>query len=110
MKSFWRGNGINVIKIAPESAIKFMSYEQMKRVIQNFKGTEELSIHERFLAGSSAGAIAQSIIYPLEVLKTRLALRKSGHMDRGLVGFIRYMYKHEGFMCFYKVSLLHLTT
>jgi len=30
----WRGNGINIIKIAPESAIKFAAYDVFKRLIK----------------------------------------------------------------------------
>lgn len=68
--SLWRGNGINVLKIAPESAIKFMAYEQIKRAIRGQQ--ETLHVQERFVAGSLAGATAQTIIYPMEVRRAGL--------------------------------------
>ncbi len=65
-RGLWRGNGMNIIKIAPESALKFASYDLIKRYIRG-DSTRDMFIYERFLAGSMAGGISQSIIYPLEV-------------------------------------------
>lgn len=100
IKSLWRGNGINVVKIAPESAIKFMAYEQTKRLIKGNR-LRELNIYERFMAGSIAGGISQTVIYPMEVLKTRLALRKTGQYS-GIWDAATKIYRREGLRSFYR--------
>ena len=58
VKGLWRGNGVNVIKIAPESALKFWAYDEIKKCIKG-DDNRELSIYERFCAGSLAGSISQ---------------------------------------------------
>ncbi|KAL4219598.1 hypothetical protein ACF0H5_022171 [Mactra antiquata] len=93
VKSLWRGNGINVIKIAPESAIKFMAYEQFKQFFK--RENHDLGAIERFCAGSAAGAFSQTCIYPMEVLKTRLAIRKTGQY-KGMVDCAIKLFKNEG--------------
>ncbi|KAM4603294.1 mitochondrial adenyl nucleotide antiporter SLC25A23 [Polymixia lowei] len=99
--SLWRGNGVNVLKIAPETAIKFTAYEKIKRVIRGSNETGSLKVHERFLAGSLAGAIAQTAIYPMEVLKTRLTLRTTGQYS-GIADCAKQILQKEGVRAFYK--------
>lgn len=99
LRSLWRGNGMNVLKIAPESALKFMAYEQIKRLIGS--NQETLGILERFVAGSLAGAFAQSSIYPMEVIKTRLALGRTGQFE-GIADCAKHIFKREGVAAFYK--------
>uniref|UniRef100_A0A1D1Y6Z4 Calcium-binding mitochondrial carrier protein SCaMC-1 n=1 Tax=Anthurium amnicola TaxID=1678845 RepID=A0A1D1Y6Z4_9ARAE len=71
---FFRGNGLNVMKVAPESAIKFYTFEMLKDVIVNFKGEDKSDIGAsgRLIAGGLAGAVAQTAIYPMDLIKTRL--------------------------------------
>ncbi|KAG9510908.1 Calcium-binding mitochondrial carrier protein SCaMC-3, partial [Fragariocoptes setiger] len=104
--SLWRGNGINVVKIAPETAIKFMAYEQAKRMIRDHSH-HELTVKERFIAGSFAGVISQTVIYPMEVVKTRLVLGKTGEY-KGIIHCCQRIMLEEGMRSFYRGYLPNL--
>uniref|UniRef100_A0A8V0Y723 Solute carrier family 25 member 24 n=1 Tax=Gallus gallus TaxID=9031 RepID=A0A8V0Y723_CHICK len=99
VRSLWRGNGVNVVKIAPETAIKFWAYEQYKKILTKDDGN--LGTIERFVSGSLAGATAQTSIYPMEVLKTRLAVGKTGQYS-GMFDCAKKILKREGVKAFYK--------
>uniref|UniRef100_A0A671FK12 Solute carrier family 25 member 24 n=1 Tax=Rhinolophus ferrumequinum TaxID=59479 RepID=A0A671FK12_RHIFE len=95
IRSLWRGNGTNVFKIAPEAAIKIGAYEQV-----NFDGAK-VGIIERFVSGSLAGVTAQTCIYPMEVIKTRLALGTTGQYS-GIIDCGKKLLKQEGVRTFFK--------
>lgn len=57
VKAYFRGNGTNVVKIAPETAIKLAASDSLKVYIACDQ--ECIQPQERFLSGAIAGAIAQ---------------------------------------------------
>ncbi|XP_038311518.1 solute carrier family 25 member 41 isoform X3 [Canis lupus familiaris] len=97
--SLWRGNGINVLKIAPEYAIKFSVFEQCKNYFCGVHGSPPFQ--ERLLAGSLAVATSQTLINPMEVLKTRLTLRRTGQY-KGLLDCARQILEREGTRALYR--------
>ncbi|KAM5239343.1 mitochondrial carrier protein SCaMC-3L [Ctenodactylus gundi] len=101
VRSLWRGNGINVLKIAPEYAVKFSAFEQCKNSFCGVHGSPPFQ--ERLLAGSLAVAISQTLINPMEVLKTRLTLGRTGqYRGLGLLDCARRILEHEGPRAFYR--------
>ncbi|PWA73708.1 Calcium-binding EF-hand [Artemisia annua] len=100
--SFFRGNGLNVVKVAPESAIKFYTYEMLKNFIGG-DGKEDIGTSGRLLAGGMAGAVAQTAIYPMDLVKTRLQTFVSGQGKVPSLGKLsRDIWVHEGPRAFYR--------
>eukprot|EP00042_Codosiga_hollandica_P039045 m.324671 g.324671 ORF g.324671 m.324671 type:complete len:160 (-) comp55541_c0_seq5:391-870(-) len=85
--AFWRGNGVNVLKVAPETALKFLIFDQAKRRISELRGHTSISMSDRFLGAASAGAISQTIVYPLEVVKVRFSLTRFWPFDPSFLSF-----------------------
>lgn len=100
---FFRGNGLNVLKVAPESAIRFYTYEMLKNVIVDWKGEEKSDIGAsgRLIAGGLAGAIAQTAIYPMDLVKTRLQTYEGGKVPK-LSTLSKDILVHEGPRAFYR--------
>ena len=110
LRGFWLGNGLNCMKIIPESAIKFFTYEYMKRFFAKYvdgvSDSRDVSGMSRFISGGVGGITSQLSIYPIETLKTRLmsSMSNPGHI-RGmklLFATAREMSAHGGIRSYYR--------
>ncbi|GAA5841321.1 hypothetical protein JCM11251_001624 [Rhodosporidiobolus azoricus] len=109
IKAFWTGNGLNIVKIFPESAIKFLSYESAKRVFAQYwdKVPDQtlISNSSRFVAGGLGGVVSQFCIYPIESLKTRVMSSSGSSSARGnalILQTARDMMSRGGFRFFFR--------
>ncbi|TGJ79912.1 hypothetical protein E0Z10_g8864 [Xylaria hypoxylon] len=74
-RGFFAGNGLNVVKIMPETAIRFGAYEAAKNALAGLEGhndPQSINPYSKFVAGGVAGMVAQFCVYPLDTLKFRL--------------------------------------
>ncbi|KAI9787167.1 MAG: hypothetical protein M1839_003402 [Geoglossum umbratile] len=75
VRSLFAGNGLNVVKVMPESAIRFGSYEAAKRAFAKLEGHDDpkqISNVSKYVAGGVGGLISQFSVYPIDTLKFRM--------------------------------------
>ncbi|KAL8804417.1 MAG: hypothetical protein Q9223_005741 [Gallowayella weberi] len=108
MRSLFAGNGLNVLKVMPESAIKFGSYEGSKRVLARLEGHDDpKALHPwtQFLAAGLGGMISQFAVYPLDTLKFRMqceTVEGGLHGNKLISATARKMWKTNGARSFYR--------
>ncbi|KAI0254397.1 mitochondrial carrier [Lactifluus subvellereus] len=103
--AFWVGNGLSVVKIFPESAIKFLTYEASKRLfaqyVDNVEDVREISGTSRFLSGGIGGITSQLSIYPIETLKTQMMSSTEG-TNRTLASAAKRVWALGGLRAYYR--------
>lgn len=108
MRSLYAGNGLNVIKVMPESAIRFGIFEATKRVGAQLEGHNDpskIAQHTTTIAGGFAGMASQFAVYPLDTLKFRMQCETvSGglHGNKLIIATAQKMWTKNGIKPFYK--------
>eukprot|EP01060_Flectonema_neradi_P016487 TRINITY_DN23097_c0_g1_i1.p1 TRINITY_DN23097_c0_g1~~TRINITY_DN23097_c0_g1_i1.p1 ORF type:complete len:446 (+),score=61.00 TRINITY_DN23097_c0_g1_i1:71-1408(+) len=98
VRALWVGNGVNCVKITPEMAIKLVTFDVLRKAIA--ADSDNVTTFERFVAGGTAGAVSQISIYPMEVIRTRLATSPPGTYSSAL-NCLSQVYGASGYRALY---------
>jgi len=100
MKAFWRGNLVNCLRYAPQqgSALAFNDYLNNVFPVYNSKTEFWQSLGVKLFSGGLAGAIANTICYPFDFARTRLAsdVGKGKGQFNGIMDCIATTVKNQG--------------
>ncbi|XP_072960672.1 adenine nucleotide transporter BT1, chloroplastic/mitochondrial-like [Typha angustifolia] len=94
-KGLFRGNFVNVVRVAPSKAIELFAYDTAKKVLTPKTGEpSKIPIPSSLIAGAFAGVSSTMCTYPLELIKTRLTIQRDVY-DNFLHAFIKIV-REEG--------------
>ncbi|ODQ79079.1 hypothetical protein BABINDRAFT_38092 [Babjeviella inositovora NRRL Y-12698] len=108
IRGFYVGNGLNVVKVFPESAMKFGSFEAAKRFFARIEGVEDtsqLSKLSTYMAGGFGGVVSQAAVYPIDTLKYRVQCSQLDSNVKGnrlLIQIAKEMYREGGLRIYYR--------
>ncbi|RDX79647.1 Adenine nucleotide transporter BT1, chloroplastic/mitochondrial [Mucuna pruriens] len=94
-KGLFRGNFVNIIRVAPSKAIELFAYDTIKKQLSPKPGEQpKIPIPASSIAGAVAGFSSTLCTYPLELLKTRLTVQRGVYKNL-LDAFVRII-QEEG--------------
>ncbi|KAJ8538377.1 hypothetical protein K7X08_014917 [Anisodus acutangulus] len=87
----FRGNFVNVIRVAPSKAVELFAYDTVNKNLSSKPGEQpKIPIPASLVAGACAGVSSTLLTYPLELVKTRLTIQR-GVYDGLLDAFVKIL-------------------
>lgn len=103
LTGLWKGNVPAELMYVAYGAIQFTTYRAVTLGVQNTFGKEKIpAAAESFIAGASAGAVATTATYPLDLLRTRFAAQGNDLIYKSLRASVVDIAKHEGPQGFFR--------
>ncbi|EEF46983.1 adenine nucleotide transporter BT1, chloroplastic/mitochondrial [Ricinus communis] len=94
-KGLFRGNLVNVIRVAPSKAIELFAYDTVNKNLSPKSGEQsKLPIPASLIAGACAGVSSTLCTYPLELVKTRLTIQRGVY--NGIIDAFLKILREEG--------------
>ncbi|MEQ2217145.1 hypothetical protein XENOCAPTIV_024563 [Xenoophorus captivus] len=104
--SLWRGNGVNVLKIAPETAIKFTAYEQTLKLawLKRNRGLPDPGVMVLVGCGAVSSTCGMLASYPLALIRTRMQAQASlkGAPKLSMLSLLHNIVTQEGLAGLYR--------
>jgi solute carrier family 25 (adenine nucleotide translocator) protein 4/5/6/31 len=110
--AYWRGNGVNVARMIPNSAIKFTTFDAYKRWAfpdgESAYSSWELYVR-KMACGGLSGISTILPVYPMDLARTRLTADiASKRQYTGLIDCLSRTAKNEGIFGLYKGLFISL--
>lgn len=101
LKGFWKGNMVACVRLFPYSALKFFIWTWMKAHLGDEKGN--FSTAGGLMWGAASGVAATVVVYPLDLVKTRLTIQKEGGEKyyKGITHCLMRIAQEEGILALY---------
>lgn len=102
--SLFNGNGVNCLRVVPESAIRYSVFDHSKKYLEEKGFNNNLNY---FVSGSASGIIASCTVYPLETIRTKITAQSNNNMYLNYLDCIKKSFNKGGIKGFYKGNVLY---
>jgi len=101
IRAYWKGNGTNVARIAPSSAIQFCAFDIYKRWLLPNDEKDAVRI---LAAGALSGTTGAVLLYPLDLVRSFLSVQTTQQKTvyTGIGHCMKSIYQTEGFLGLYR--------
>jgi len=100
LKAFWRGNLVNCLRYAPQQGSSLAFNDAINNAFPHYDSKKQFwqSLAVKLTSGGLAGAAANTICYPFDYARTRLAsdVKKGGGQFKGIWDCISTTVKAQG--------------